>query len=346
MKIWIDLSNSPHVIFFRPIIARLRAAGHLVELTYRDFAQTRPLVEKFGLGGNCIGGHGGKSKLLKVANLCGRTLSLIQYARKHRFDLAISHNSYFQVIAAKALGIPVITMMDFEGNPANHLSFRLASRVMVPTTFPDEALIRFGARHAVKYAGIKEDICLDDFEADPAYRRHVLDTLGVPEQQQAGALVVVRTPPSEALYHQHGNDLFPALLQKLNDTAGITVIVLPRYESQVAPLRQAYPRLILPQEPLDGLKLVHSADLVISAGGSMNREAAALGTPVCTIFAGPLPAVDRHLVEAGKLRVIDSLQAIEALAVSARKPASNGIERNQVPMQQLLALIDEVGVDA
>src|ERR671939_601424 len=181
MRIWVDLANSPHVPFFRALAAEFRARGHDVEATAREFAQTVELSAAAGLAPAVVGRHGGGKLSGKAGNLVGRAAGLARWARGRRFDLAVSHNSYSQVLAARALGLRAVTLMDYEHQPANHLAFRLASRVLVPEAFPGEALRRYGARprKVRRYRGIKEDVYLSDFEPDPAFAATLLEKFGV-----------------------------------------------------------------------------------------------------------------------------------------------------------------------
>src|SRR6202171_2070791 len=209
MRIWIDLANSPHVPFFRALIPEFVARGHQVEITARDFAQTVELATNAGMTPHVIGGHGGGSITGKAGNLVGRAAALRKWARDRGFDLAISHTSYAQIAAAAALGIKSVTLMDYEHQPANHLAFRLASRVIVPRAFPEEALRRYGAsRGKVKrYEGTKEDVYLADFTPSANFTEKLRE-LGV---RADDVLVVVRPPATEALYHRFENELFSDL---------------------------------------------------------------------------------------------------------------------------------------
>ncbi len=175
MLIWIDLANSPHVPFFRALAGEFRARGHEVAVTAREFAQTIELARAAGLRPEVVGGHGGGKLSGKAGNLLGRAWALARWARGRGFGLAVGHNSYSQVLAARASGLRAVTLMDYEHQPANHLAFRLASRVVVPESFPEEALRKFGARprKVRRYRGIKEDVYLADFEPDPRVRRVV-----------------------------------------------------------------------------------------------------------------------------------------------------------------------------
>src|SRR5438034_5993792 len=199
MRIWIDLANSPHVPFFRALIPEFVERGHQVEITARDFAQTVELATKAGMMPHVIGRHGGGTFRGKAGNLIGRAAALRKWARDRGFDLAVSHNSYAHIAAAAALGIKTVTLMDYEHQPANHLAFRLASRVIVPRAFPTAELRRFGAsmRKVKRYDGTKEDVYLADFAPDAAFAEK-LRKLGV---APADVLVVARPPAREALYH-------------------------------------------------------------------------------------------------------------------------------------------------
>src|ERR1043165_1454264 len=226
MRIWIDLANSPHVPFFHALIPKFIARGHTIEVTARDFAQTVELAGQAGMLPHVIGGHGGGKLTGKAGNLIGRAASLRKWARDRGFDLAVSHNSYAQIAAAAALGIKTVTLMDYEHQPANHLAFRLASRVIVPETFPNAELKKYGAplRKVKRYAGLKEDVYLADFTPDPTFAE-TLRQLGVAGED---VLIVARPPASEALYHRFENQLFEELLTHLDHQDHAKIILLPR----------------------------------------------------------------------------------------------------------------------
>ena len=318
MRIWIDLANSPHVPFFGALIPEFKQRGHQIEVTARDYAQTVELAKAAGLTPVVIGGHGGGKLAGKAGNLVGRAASLAKWARGRGFELAVSHNSYAQIAAASGLGIRSVTLMDYEHQPANHLAFRLASRVIVPRAFPESALRRYGAsRGKVKrYKGTKEDVYLADFTPDQNFYLK-LRALGVGPDN---VLIVVRPPASEALYHRFENELFAEMLDRLGSRAGAKVILLARTDDQRAEYEAlSKPYLILPREALDGANLIAAADLVISAGGTMNREAAALGVPAATIYAGQWAAIDEDLVRDGRLRRLASPEDLELVPVEKKR---------------------------
>ena len=322
MRIWIDLANSPHVPFFQALREEFAARGHDVEFTAREFAQTVELAHAAGLAPEVIGGHGGRGLSGKAGNLIGRAWRLARWARGRGFDLAVSHNSYSQIVAARALRLKAVTLMDYEHQPANHLAFRLASRVVVPRAFPADALRRFGARAAKvrRYEGFKEDVYLADFRPDPSSLAGLRRTLGAGDES---VLVVVRPPASEALYHRFENELFGALLARLASCERARTVFLARTEAQreeFAP-RLSRGRFVLPPHALDGALLVSAADLVVSAGGTMNREAAALATPAATIYAGRWAAVDEQLVREGRLVRLATRADVDALPLVKKNNA-------------------------
>lgn len=332
MRIWIDLANSPHVPFFRALVPEFVARGHQVEISARDFAQTVELATKAGMLPHVIGGHGGGKLTGKAGNLIGRAAALRKWARDRGFDLAVSHNSYAQISAAASLGIKTVTLMDYEHQPANHLAFRLASRVIVPRAFPSAELKKYGAslRKVARYDGLKEDVYLADFTPDPSFA-NVLRELGiVPED----LLVVARPPAREALYHRFENELFDELLAHLSIQPSVKIILLPRTEAQRAEYAaRKFPHVIMPREALDGANLVAAADLVTSAGGTMNREAAALGVPAASIYAGKWAAIDEQLGNEGRLKKLSSREDIVSLELQKRtdrQPRAKKATRAQV----------------
>ena len=337
MRIWIDLANSPHVPFFRALIPEFVAREHQVEITARDFAQTVELAMKAGMTPHVIGGHGGGSITGKAGNLVGRAAALRRWARDRGFDLAVSHNSYAQIAAAAALGIRSATLMDYEHQPANHLAFRLAARVIVPRAFPAPELKKYGAstRKVKRYEGTKEDVYLADFVPDPGFAETLLP-LGVANED---VLVVARPPAHEALYHRFENELFDELLAYLSSREGVKIILLPRSDAQRAEFARKSPNVIMPGETLDGSNLIAAADLVISAGGTMNREAAALGVPAASVYAGKWAAIDEELMREGRLQRIDSHKDIESLAVR-KKPKANPRDARAVKAEVVKLILE------
>jgi uncharacterized protein len=314
MRVWVDLTNSPHVLVMRPLIERMRAAGHEVEVTARDFAQTLQLLERHRMDHTAIGRHRGGKLADKGVGLVQRSLALARWARPRRFDVALGHGSNDITVAAKLLGIPSATAFDYEWAKVQHnVNCRLARVVMVPEAIPPERLRPYGATadKLRRYEGLKEEYYLADFEPDPA----VLGELGL---DSAEPLAVVRTPPDVSLYHRFENDVFARLLDRLRD---VQTVVLPRTAEQRAELARAG-GFVVPERAIDAPSLVAFADLVVSAGGTMNREAVALGTPVYTTFEGRLGAVDERLLAEGRLRRLDDPAAIR---VEKRPPP--GTER-------------------
>jgi uncharacterized protein len=325
MRIWIDLANSPHVPFFRALAGEFRARGHEVSATARVFAQTVELAEAAGLAPAVVGGHGGGRLSGKAGNLLGRARALARWARGRGLDLAVGHNSYSQIVAARLLSLRAVTLMDYEHQPANHLAFRLASRVVVPSAFPEEALRRSGARPAKvrRYEGIKEDVYLADFAPDPRFPVLLRERFGFDLTKET--LVVVRPPASEALYHRFENELFAELLARLLAQPRARVVLLARSDAQRESLSARFSsseNLFAPREALDGANLVAAADLVLSAGGTMNREAAALGVPAATVYAGRWAAVDEQLVREGRLKRIATREDLESLRVEKKGDTS------------------------
>jgi len=305
MRIWIDLTNSPHVLVMRPVIERLRADGHEVVVTTRDFAQTIELCERFAIPHTPVGRHRGERLLAKAGGLASRSSALVRFARAdaraaagRRLDLALGHGSNDVTVAAAVLRIPSATMFDYEWAAVqHHVNCRLARAVVVPDAIPPERLASYGAEGKIRaYPGLKEEYYLADFVPDPA----VLVELAL---DPARPIAVIRTPPEVSLYHRFENDLFARVLRRARDAAaeGLQPVALPRTASQRAQLA-GEPGFVVPPHAIDAQSLIAHADLVISAGGTMNREAVALGTPVYSTFEGRLGAVDEQLIAAGRLR--------------------------------------------
>ena len=304
-QVWIDLDNSPHVPFFRPIVDELRGQGYTVLLTARDAFQVTDLARLNQMPCITVGRHFGKNKLMKALGLLVRAAQLLPLIVRNRPDLAVSHGSRAQIMAARLLGIPAVVIADYEH--VTHVN--RADVMIVPEIIPSDVAGRFADR-VFKYPGIKEDVYAAAFKPDPA----IIEELGLAADK---IVVTVRPPATEAHYHNPESEaLFAAVIDLLAKDARVQVVLLPRNQRQGEQIARQWPehlasgKMSIPRRAVDGLNLVWHSDLVISGGGTMNREAAALGVPVYSIFRGPIGAVDRYLAEQGRLVMLESIEDV------------------------------------
>jgi len=323
MRVWVDITNSPHVPFFRPLLRLLEERGHEVTVTAREYAQTRELLERAGIAHELVGPqHGGASAAGKAKAMAGRLRALRRFAKGRGFAIALSHASHELPLTARSLGIPSAYAFDYEYARLQHgIGCRAATRVIVPDAIPAARLRLLGARarKTARYAGLKEEYYLAGFHPDAG----VLDELGL---ERSRVLVVVRTPPEVSVYHHHGNRLFDDVLARLGGDPAVHAVVLPRtVEQRAAIAALGLPSLAVPERAIDAASLVANADLVVSAGGTMNREAVALGVPVYTLFGGRRGAVDDALLHSGRLRQLGSADDLE---LHKRGPVTGRTERD------------------
>ena len=315
-KIWIDLDNSPHVPFFVPIKTELERRGYSVCLTARNAFQVYGLADLFHLSYRRVGRHYGKNKIMKALGTAYRSLQLLPTAFQERPELAISHGSRSQLIAATVARIPSLIIEDYEF--ARFLPGLAPTWVMVPELIPDSS-VQFTSSKILKYPGIKEDVYVPLFKPDPSIKTQ----LGLVE----GTMVVtVRPPATEAHYHNPESEiLFDAVIEVLSHTDTTQVVLLPRNDKQALSLRKSWPdlfskgKIMIPDHAIDGLNLIWYSDVVVSGGGTMNREAAAMGVPVYSIFRGPIGAVDRYLANNGRLVLLESVEDVRTKLILKRR---------------------------
>ncbi|MBO9532786.1 MAG: DUF354 domain-containing protein [Solirubrobacteraceae bacterium] len=321
MRVWIDLTNSPHVLVLRPVVEDLRARGHEVEVTARDFAQTVALAERHGLNATVIGHHRGEELGKKAIGLASRSTALWRWARGRNFDVALGHGSNDITVAAKLLRIPSATMFDYEFATVQHnVNCRLARSVVIPAAIPPERLDRYGAKGKIRpYEGLKEEYYLADLEPDAG----VLDELGLDPTKP---IAVIRTAPDVSLYHRHPNEQVNQFAEVLKKFQGEQAVVLPRTPEQRVEIVEAG-GFIVPEQAIDAPSLIAFADVVVSGGGTMNREAVALGTPVYTTFAGVMGAVDEGLIAEGRLR---QLTNADEVVLEKRQRAGDGTSADRI----------------
>jgi predicted glycosyltransferase len=309
LSVWIDLSNSPHPILFEPIVAELRRAGHEVLLSARDHAQTVALANERWSDVQVIGSRAPRSRAAKARAMVGRAGALARFARARKIDVAVSHNSYAQTVAARVLRIPCVTGMDYEFQPANHIAFRCADRVLIPQDFPNHLLRLEGAtaRKVWRYDGFKEEVYLHGFTPAP-------DVLRELRLDQDEPFFVARPAPAGAAYHQFENPVFDRAVAQVLRRHDAKVVLLPRRPEDVRAYAGIPPeRQIVPSRAIDSRSLLYYARALLGAGGTMNREAALLGTPVFGLYAGKMAALDQRLTREGRLRPLaDDPAAFEA----------------------------------
>lgn len=342
MKIWIDLDNTPHVPFFAPVAEELERRGHRVVFTARDAFQVCELADRMGIPYTRIGRHHGRNPLLKVLGVFSRAAQLLPFRLRERPDLALSHGSRAQVLVSNLSRVPTVLITDYEH--ARSIPLAWPKHLIVPEALEASRLsheydsIRF-------YRGLKEDVYVPRLRPDPS----VLRDLGI---ERAGIIiVVVRPPASEAHYHNPESDvLLVTLMKRLLSADGVVTVLMPRNDRQAAALRAGHPewfasrRTVVPEHAVDGVNLIWHADLVVSGGGTMNREAAALGVPVYSIFRGELGAIDRLLEREGRLVVLRTAEDVERkLVLRSRQRTREPDRRARPALTDIVDRIEEVG---
>lgn len=336
-KIWIDLDNAPHVPFFAPIIDELKARGYGVVVTARNRFQVSELAKMHNIPHELIGSQYGKNRYMKMMELCWRALQLLPFVKRERPDLAISHGSRAQAMTAKLAGIPLAAMFDYEH--AKDIPFVDYDSFITPDVIPS-SVIKVRHRYHGTYPGIKEDAYVPRFR--PA--EGLLDELGIDSRR---IIVLIRPPATEAHYQSPKSEaLFRQVMDWVAANPETVMILLSRNERQDALIRETWPdliktgKLVIPEKAIDGLNLIWHSDLVISGGGTMNREAAALGVPVYSIFRGESCYVDRYLSASGRMTLIGSAEELRAgvRLEKWRRPPTPGQRDNRT----LLAIVAEL----
>ncbi|HEU4737094.1 MAG TPA: DUF354 domain-containing protein [Solirubrobacterales bacterium] len=306
MRVWVDCTAAAHPLVLQPIARQLQARGHEVMFTAREYGQTLGILDRLGIPYTAVGSHGGASAFGKGRALAGRSARLARVVWERRPDLALAHGSVDLAVVSSFFRIPSAQMQDYEfAGWQRQIAFRAARRVLMPDSIPVERLRKIGAneRKLIRYPGLKEEYYLAGFEPDAA----VLGELGLDREK---VLVVVRPPPETSEYHAR-NDVYGEAIRHLAAAAGVQAVVIPRTERQGEEVRAMRAgNLIVPERAIDAQSLIAFADLVVSAGGTMNREAVALGTPVFTTFAGRMGGVDEALIAGGRLRVLDDVSQL------------------------------------
>ena len=324
---WFDLDNSPHVPLFRPVFDELKSNGMEYIVTIREFAQTRQLCELWNIDYTLIGRHAGKNKILKVINLFTRSSKLKKQIKNKNISLAISHGSRTQLVAANGLKIKSVLMLDYEYTE-NRIFNRYADYLLMPTLIPDERLKSAGIKleKVIRYNGFKEELYIPEFVPEAGFR----GTIGIPENK---VLVVIRPPGMLSNYHnEEGESLFVESVKYFSSFPDCICYIVSRTTEDKTLLKNLNIKsdnIKFNKSAVDGLQLLNSADIVLSGGGTMNRESALLGTETYSIFRGRKPYLDEYLNQIGQLKFISSVADIRNIAVEKKSKKTNyQINRN------------------
>jgi predicted glycosyltransferase len=336
-KIWIDLENTPHIPFFRPIIRELEKRDYKVVLTARDAFQTCEMATRYGLNYTRIGRHYGQNRLLKLWGLVVRSLQLVPFVLREKPCLGLNHGARAQILICNLLRIPNVMVMDYEHSRT--LPFVRPWWEIVPDVVSDEELHCRRKERIRKFAGIKEDVYVPEFRPDPS----IIQKL----QLNGHIVVTVRPPATEAHYHNpEAEVLFERVMERICRTQGVLVVLLPRNGAQKEKIVANHPdwfrgsKVIIPEEVVDGLNLLWHSDLAVSGGGTMNREAAALGVPVYSIFRGKIGAVDYQLEKEGRLVLIKTVHEVDQ-KIRLKRRAKDALP-DSIPRTALPEIVDHL----
>jgi predicted glycosyltransferase len=337
--IWIDLDNSPHVLFFAPIIRELKTRRYNVALTVRDCFQVCGLADLHSMSYSRVGRHYGGNKILKATGTIWRSFQLSLSVLRLKPCLALSHGSRSQLFASKMLRIPSVVIGDYEH--AKGLPLIFPDVLIVPELITND--LHWHSERVEKYPGIKEDVYVPDFAPD----ERILGELGLNGEN---IVVTIRPPATEAHYHNPESEaLFTEVVNFLGSKTNLRMVILPRNEKKQGDLIRSKwanwcheRKIIIPEKVVDGLNLIWHSDLVVSGGGTMNREAAALGVPVYSIFRGRIGAVDRYLARVGRLTLIESAEDVRNKILAVPREKTQGRDHSdKTTLMRVVEIIED-----
>lgn len=339
IRLWIDLDNSPHVPLFAPLIRHVRDEGWSVMLTARSFAQTLDLVEQHGLDALAVGEHAGRSKVRKVLNLPVRSSQLIRAVGTFRPQVALSHGSRTQTIAARILGVPSLVMFDYEWTEMSIFK-RLATRLACPSIITDRRLEEAGIvpGRVERYGGYKEDLYLFDFRPDDSFR----GSIGA---SRSDRLVTIRPPGLIGNYHDsRSEEICREVIARAAADPENLLVILPKTGLERELVRASLPerpaaRVLVPERALPGLQLLYHSDVAVSGGGTMNREAALLGVPTYSMFTGRKAAIDEQLASEGALVFLEHPADVDRIDWNRTEEARGRYTRSPNVMYEVADLI-------
>ncbi len=315
MRIWFDLSNSPHINFFYALIHELEK-DHEIVITCRPLANTIDLLRLHNLDFEVVGKHYGAKMLSKIYGYPIRVLQLYQFLKKNKPDVAISHSSFHSPLVSRLLGCPSIYLNDNEHAMGNIPAFLAADKIMIPEFLDKDRVKKQGAggEKLIQYPGVKEGVYLWNLKA--------LSTNSSNVYKSGEKVVFIRPEPWTAQYYSGDLNFMDALIKGLKDK--LSVVLLPRGDSQAEHYRKIeFSGLTILDKPKDLPDIARECSLFIGAGGTMTREMAVLGIPTISVYQDELLDVDSYLIEIGQMIHEPNLNAefaFKYLEANSRKP--------------------------
>ncbi|MDM8545764.1 DUF354 domain-containing protein [Candidatus Venteria ishoeyi] len=299
LTFWFDLENAPDVLYFEPITKSLRELGHTVYTTSRDYSAVPELAELYGIGGAVVGKHGGNKKISKILVGLQRSLQLMLWSRGKNIDLAVGFGSRPMAVACGLLRMPNVTVYDYEHVFISALN-RFCDWIFVPQEVPLERLTARGTpeHKLLRYSGLKEEVYTGVYEPDYS----LLEKLKLDPER---IIVTIRPPATLAHYHDHTSVVInQKILEDIAKQPDVQCILMNRADDETFNDFLKYPNINDLPFPVKGLDLIAISDAMISGGGTMVREAAALGVPAFSTFTGEQGAVDEELDRLGRLMLV------------------------------------------
>ena len=325
VNIWIDLENTPNVPFFEPIVKQLRKMNHTVYITCRDYSNIPVLSKLYGIQGSTVGWHGGKNKIQKLFIGLLRSMLLAKWARKKQIDLAVGFGSRTLAVASRLLKIPNATVFDYEHGSV--YAYRFCDWVFTPEEVSNQYLIERGIpeKKLIKYTGLKEEVYAGVYK----YNSASLDQLEFDEEK---VIVTIRPPATKAHYHDHLSEVIcRRVLERIVGDSSTIAIFLRRAGDSTFDEFLQYENIKTLTSIVKGLDLIINSDLIISGGGTMVREAAALGVPAYSVFTGKMGAVDERLAREGRLMMIRKPKDVSRIRFAKRdKQVCSGGKKESV----------------
>jgi predicted glycosyltransferase len=307
MKIWFDLSNSPHINMFHDLIRDLEADGHEIIITSRPLANTVELLDQKGLKHTVVGEHYGKNIYKKIFGYPIRVMQLRKFLKPLQPDLAISQSSFHSPLVATLLGIPSIYTNDNEHAMGNKPSFLFATTILIPENLAVEKVAKLGVsgKKVIQYPGVKEGIYLwSKGEKIQSYRNN---------NQNKEVNIYIRPEPQTAQYYKGKQNFLDETIIELQNK--YRVIVLPRDKNQMEHYKQEkFNATMVPDKPMSFDDIANNCTIFIGAGGSMTRELAILGIPTISVYQDELLDVDDFLLKKGLMLHEPSLNAEKVIA--------------------------------
>lgn len=321
LKIWIDILTPKQVLFFEPMIKRLRKK-HLVICTSRQYMEVNKLAKMRKMSLIIAGRHGGSERSDKLKASLDRMNELTKIIKKFSPDISISFCSPEATRVSFGLGIKHIAFSDSpHAKAVMKISIPLVDRLLIPWIIPKNEFSKYGisTKKIISYKAIDASVIIKNKGNNSTLKKF---------KNIKKKTILIRLYESQASYINYKEANMISILQKISRLSDYNILVLARNSDQIKKLKTKFKKKIkILNGVVDNNEILSFTDVFVGSGGTMTAEAALRGIPTISYNAAP-NIVEKYLVKKCLIKREENPKKIVPLIEKLLKSNKNKFRRN------------------